>query len=54
LLAAARRQPLKIWEIQLTQIARAFGDKNLAGDDATRVVDASRCPRLLLVIGFCA
>jgi hypothetical protein len=42
LLAAAQRQPLKIWEIQLTQIARAFGDENLAGDDATRCSDGSR------------
>jgi hypothetical protein len=41
LLAAARRQPLKIWEIQLTQIARAFGDENLASDDATRTTDRS-------------
>jgi len=44
LLAAAQRRPLKIWEIQLTQIARALGDENLAGNDATRVIDASRWP----------
>jgi hypothetical protein len=54
LLAAAQRRPLKIWEIQLTQIARAFGDENLAGNDATRVIDASRRPRLPWEIGFTA
>jgi hypothetical protein len=42
LLAATLRRPLKIWEIQLAQIARAFGDENLAGDDATRCNDGSR------------
>jgi anti-sigma28 factor (negative regulator of flagellin synthesis) len=41
LLAAAQRRPLKIWEIQLTQIAIALGDENLAGDDATRCADGS-------------
>jgi hypothetical protein len=54
LLAAAQRRPLKIWEIQLAQIARAFGDENLAGNDATRVIDASRWPRLLWEIVFIA
>ena len=34
-----------IWEIQLAQIAIALGDENLAGNDATRIDDASRCPR---------
>jgi len=33
-----------IWEIQLAQIAIALGDENLAGNDATRTDDASRCP----------
>jgi hypothetical protein len=28
------RRPLAIWEIQLTQIAAATGDENLAGDGA--------------------
>ena len=33
-----------IWEIQLAQIAIALGDENLAGNDATRIDDASRRP----------
>jgi hypothetical protein len=30
-----------IWEIQLTQIATAFGDENLANDGAARATDRS-------------
>jgi hypothetical protein len=30
-----------IWEIQLTQIATAFGDENLASDGAARTPDRS-------------
>jgi hypothetical protein len=32
LTTAARGRPYGIWEIQLTQIAAATGDENLAGD----------------------
>jgi hypothetical protein len=42
LLAPAGRPALKIWEIQLAQIAFALGDENLADGDAIRANDASR------------
>jgi len=42
LTAAVLRRPLAIWEIQLTQIATATGDENLAGDGAAHAVDRSR------------
>jgi hypothetical protein len=45
LLAGGRiGRPPTIWEIQLTRIAGALGDENLAGDGAARHCDASRPP----------
>jgi hypothetical protein len=49
LTTAVLRRPLAIWEIQLTQIATATGDENLAGDGVAHSVDRSRgvtSPRL--------
>jgi hypothetical protein len=34
-------RPRTIWEIQLTRIACALGDENLAGDGAAHTDDAS-------------
>jgi hypothetical protein len=42
LTTAAKRRPLAIWEIQLTQIATATGDENLVGDGAAHRPDSSR------------
>jgi hypothetical protein len=41
-LRAAAWAPLTIWEIQLTRIAVALGDENLAGNGAARRRDGSR------------
>jgi hypothetical protein len=42
LLASGRiGRPWTIWEIQLTRIAGALGDENLAGDGAAHFADSS-------------
>jgi len=51
LTTAVRRRPLAIWEIQLTQIATATGDENLAGDGATHSLDRSRGTTCTRVFG---
>jgi hypothetical protein len=42
LTTAVRDGRLAVWEIQLTQIAAATGDENLAGDGAAHSLDRSR------------
>jgi hypothetical protein len=42
LTAAVQIRPLAIWEIQLTQIATAIGDENLAGNGVTHPGESSR------------